>query len=91
MTRVWVRNPCLLQDPVQQVTERSQEQLALAAVGELPRADRELVLMKDAEGLSIVEIAEITGMREGTIKSKLHRLRRTVAARLAARGVTLDG
>ena len=30
-------------------------------------------------------------MREGTIKSKLHRLRRTVAARLAARGVTLDG
>jgi hypothetical protein len=41
----------------------------------LPSADRQLILMKDVDGFTIEEVAEILGILLGTVKSRLHRAR----------------
>ena len=45
------------------------------AVNELPRAARELIILRDVEGLPYAEIAKILEIAEGTLKSKLFRAR----------------
>ena len=34
---------------------------------------REVVILRDIEGMSYEEIAEITGLNEGTVKSRINR------------------
>jgi len=41
----------------------------------LDREQRVLLALHDVEGYSLAEITEITGLKEGTIKSRLHRAR----------------
>jgi RNA polymerase sigma factor (sigma-70 family) len=45
------------------------------SIGELPTAARELIILRDVEGLSYSEIAQTLGIAEGTLKSKLFRAR----------------
>lgn len=45
------------------------------SIGELPTAARELIILRDVEGLSYSEIATMLGIAEGTLKSKLFRAR----------------
>jgi len=45
------------------------------ALATLPEPDRTLLYLKDAEGESIEALAQIYGLREGTLKSKLSRAR----------------
>ncbi len=45
------------------------------AIGELPTAARELIILREVEGLSYSEIAKMIGIAEGTLKSKLFRAR----------------
>ena len=45
------------------------------SINELPAAARELIILRDVEGLSYTEIAKILGIAEGTLKSKLFRAR----------------
>lgn len=54
------------------------------AIGELPPKQRWLVVLRDIEGLSYEEIAEATGLRIGTVKSRLHRARERLASQLAS-------
>lgn len=42
----------------------------------LDREQRLLLAMHDIEGYSLAELVEITGTKEGTLKSRLHRARR---------------
>jgi RNA polymerase sigma-70 factor (ECF subfamily) len=58
-----------------------------AAVAALSAVPRTLVTLYHLEELSIPEIATITGMTEGTIKSHLFRARATLRERLLRRGV----
>ena len=46
---------------------------ALALLGD---QERDLILLKDIENMSILEISEVTGLRAGTVKSRLHRCRK---------------
>jgi len=46
-----------------------------AAIAELDEDHRELVVLRDMEELSYEEIVQITGLNEGTVKSRLHRAR----------------
>ncbi len=47
-------------------------QVALAAVD---AEFRELLVLRDIQGLSYVEVVRVTGLPEGTVKSRLHRAR----------------
>ena len=52
------------------------------SIGTLPAVQRELVVLRDMEGRSYEDIARITGLRGGTIKSKLARARQKLRERL---------
>jgi RNA polymerase sigma-70 factor (ECF subfamily) len=54
------------------------------AIDTLPEHFRTVVLLIDAAGLSYLEAAELLGVPEGTITSRLHRARRRVRDALAA-------
>ena len=51
------------------------ERLVRTALAALTEDHRVLVVLRDLEGLAYDEIQTITGMPEGTVKSKLHRAR----------------
>ena len=61
--------------PDRQVEGAEIDKLMQDAIAELEEEHRVLVVLRDLEDLSIEEIAEITGLPDGTIKSRLHRAR----------------
>jgi RNA polymerase sigma-70 factor (ECF subfamily) len=54
-------------------------QAALAA----PREQRQAVVMHHLEGMPVVEIAQATGVRPGTVMSRLARAREALRGRLS--------
>jgi RNA polymerase sigma-70 factor (ECF subfamily) len=54
------------------------EALMQRAIDTLDEDHRLLIVLRDVEELSYQEIAEITGLPEGTIKSRLHRARMAI-------------
>ena len=83
----FANQPQPMVDPEEEAAAHHDEELALAAVMALPRADRELILMQESERMSIQEISRVSGLRPGTIKSRLHRLRKRLADDLRQLGV----
>jgi RNA polymerase sigma-70 factor (ECF subfamily) len=65
--------------PDQQAEANQMERIMRRAIGELDEDQRELVILRDVENLSYEEIQEITGLPEGTVKSRLHRARLQLA------------
>ena len=53
----------------------AQHDLILKLLSKISEEDRSLMLMKEVEGHSVEELAEMTGMNENTIKVKLFRAR----------------
>ena len=53
----------------------AQRDLALKLLAKLPQEERMLLLLKEVEGHSVEELAEMTGINENTIKVKLFRAR----------------
>jgi RNA polymerase sigma-70 factor (ECF subfamily) len=51
------------------------ERLIQSAIAQLDEEHRELVILRDVEDLSYEDIARITGLELGTVKSRLHRAR----------------
>jgi RNA polymerase sigma-70 factor (ECF subfamily) len=63
-------------DPSQLVDERlAQRDLAVKLLSKVSDEDRSLILLKEVEGHSVEELAQMTGMNENTIKVKLFRTR----------------
>jgi RNA polymerase sigma-70 factor, ECF subfamily len=58
------------------------EKLLQDAIGHLDDEQREVVILRDIEDLSIDEICEITGLPDGTVKSRLHRARLALRKKL---------
>jgi RNA polymerase sigma-70 factor (ECF subfamily) len=54
---------------------REMERMMQQAIHALDEEHRLLVLLRDVEELSYQEIVEVTGLNEGTVKSRLHRAR----------------
>lgn len=65
------------QDWVRRWEERD---TVLGLLSRLSEDERVLVTLKELDGRSIAEIAEITGTAVGTVKSRLHRIRRKIAS-----------
>ncbi len=61
--------------PDRQLEGAQTERMLQEAIAELDEEHRVLVVLRDVEDLSIEEIMEITGLPDGTIKSRLHRAR----------------
>lgn len=57
------------------------------AIGALDEDQRLLVVLRDVEELSYDEIVEITGLPEGTVKSRLHRARVAIKERMERSGI----
>jgi RNA polymerase sigma-70 factor, ECF subfamily len=69
-------------DPEVQFERKELESIIMKSIDSLPEVQRELVILRDMEGRSYDEIAGITGLRDGTIKSKLARARQKLRERL---------
>lgn len=65
--------------PDQQAEANQIETIVRAAIAELDEDQRELVILRDVENMSYEEIQQITGLPEGTVKSRLHRARLALA------------
>ncbi len=57
-----------------------------AALGRLRPSYREILLLRFQQGLAYHEIVEVTGLSMGTVKVRLHRARKRLAAELAKAG-----
>lgn len=53
------------------------------AIGSLDDDAREVVVLRDAEGLSAAEVADVLGISVDAVKSRLHRARAALRSRLA--------
>jgi RNA polymerase sigma-70 factor (ECF subfamily) len=63
--------------------ERTELEAALhQAIAELPDERRIVVVLRDVEGLAYAEIAEALGLELGTVRSRLHRARMELKAKL---------
>ncbi len=69
-------------------TQLAQKDLVLKLLARLSTEDRSLLLLKEVEGHSVEELAQMTGMNENTIKVKLFRARQKLvkAAQRLTRG-----
>ena len=65
----------LKQSPAVELKRKEIGRLIQAAVNKLPKDQRLVVVLRDMEGRSYEEIIEITGLKLGTLKSKLSRAR----------------
>ena len=78
--QVELRDPT--QSPAAELKRKEIGRLIQAAVKKLPTDQRLVVVLRDMEGRSYEEIIEITGLKLGTLKSKLSRARLRLRASL---------
>lgn len=64
-------------EPLPEDTAERREQIALLrrSIDSLPESQRQVVLLRDIEGYSYGQIAEMLSLEEGTVKSRLNRAR----------------
>src|SRR3954452_3773988 len=76
-------------DTADVVVARDEARAALDALEAMPARQAAVLWSREVEGLSYDEIAERFGLAEPTVRSLLHRARRTLRREYAARGGTL--
>ena len=76
-----VEHPGLSTDPGQVLAQRDELERAFRR---LNAKDRGVIVLRHYLGLSTAETATAMGMREGTLKSRLHRAMKLMAAAMAA-------
>ncbi len=67
--------PVRIAQPDKALASAQMEKLLQQAIADLDDDQRAVVILRDVEDLSIEEICEITGLPDGTVKSRLHRAR----------------
>jgi len=75
--------------PASQETERSRSELA-AVLTALPKAQREITLMRFVDGMSLQEIASTLAIPLGTVKSRLHHALKTLRNDIRTRDYFLE-
>jgi RNA polymerase sigma-70 factor (ECF subfamily) len=71
-------------DPVRQYAAVEQRGLIALALAQLPEQQRSVLLLRDAEGLAYVEIADVLGISLAAVKVNLFRARNAFRAAYAA-------
>jgi RNA polymerase sigma-70 factor, ECF subfamily len=80
----WSRNSADGWSAEERVLERLVRAEIVAAIQALPPGYRLMVYLADVKGLGYQQIADLTGVSLGTVKSSLHRGRGQIRARLGA-------
>lgn len=75
--------PAATPAPDMQLHARQIGQALVDAIAALPTEQREVLVLRDVEGLSAQEAAEVIGVEVGALKSRLHRARMALRTRLA--------
>jgi RNA polymerase sigma-70 factor (ECF subfamily) len=75
-------------DPSRHVEQREQSAAVMRALKQIPREQREGVVLKEYEGLKFKEIAEILSCPESTVKSRMYYGLNGVRAALVRDGIT---
>ena len=70
-------------DPERELDDRRLAKALEEAIGALDPKYREILVLRDVEGLPAAEVAEVTGLGIEAVKSRLHRARVQVRERLA--------
>jgi len=71
-------------DPEAQAESRETWQQVQAAIRALEPGQREVLMLRDVEGLKAREVAEVVGISVAAVKSRLHRARAELRGHLAA-------
>jgi RNA polymerase sigma-70 factor (ECF subfamily) len=74
--------PARTKQPDHALASAQMEDILSDAIKSLEEEWREVVVLRDIEDLSIEEICEITGLPDGTVKSRLHRARAALRKKL---------
>jgi RNA polymerase sigma-70 factor (ECF subfamily) len=74
-------------DPVSSYERKERINIVRKAIGDLGDEHKEIILLRDISGLSYAEIAEILGIEEGTVKSRLFRARNSLKEILQRRNI----
>jgi RNA polymerase sigma-70 factor (ECF subfamily) len=69
-------------NPERRLARRQTQAALAAAIASLKPAEREVLLLRDVEGLTAPEVARVLGLGVAAVKSRLHRARVAVRARL---------
>ncbi|MCO5168989.1 MAG: RNA polymerase sigma factor [Planctomycetes bacterium] len=69
-------------DPTRQAEVDDEHRRVVGAIEALPAREREVLVLKDVEGLRYREIADLVGVPLGTVMSRLYSARRRVALAL---------
>lgn len=102
--RRWRRHPDLAAGPIEElapgpaVKDRAREgaqrgdlhRLLEAALATLPSTEREVITLRHFEHLSSTEVAQILGVRVGTVHSRTHRGLARLLEHLKSKGLTLE-
>ncbi len=71
--------------PAKELEKKERLMLIQNAINSLPEAQNQMVVLRDIQGLSYQEIADVTGLSLGTVKSRLARGRLELRNRLKGR------
>jgi RNA polymerase sigma-70 factor (ECF subfamily) len=71
--------------PANELEKKERMNLIQKAVKSLPQEQNKIIVLRDIQGLSYQEISDITGLRLGTVKSRLARARMTLRNKLNSR------
>jgi RNA polymerase sigma factor (sigma-70 family) len=75
-----------IEDPAGTPIDKADAGFLRAALGELPVEFREAIVLRDIEGFSYKEIAEVSDVPIGTVMSRLARARRQLQDYLGRKG-----
>ena len=68
------------EDPETAAHRREVRELVARGIEQLPDGQREVILLREVEGLSYEEIAATMGISKGTVMSRLHYARRKMVS-----------
>ena len=80
-----------LDDPVRRAENRELRAALARAIGELPPELRTAIVLRDVEGLSTQDAADIAGVGQAALKSRLHQARLRVRAAVGDAALTASG
>jgi RNA polymerase sigma-70 factor (ECF subfamily) len=80
----WMLGPSEWQTPEEELLQGETRDAILAAIDQLPDAQRAVITMRDVEGFPSDEVAEALGISDGNQRVLLHRARSKVRAAIEA-------